>query len=503
MGKRKTDHRTERRDTGAPKSVKLTDFQRHYELFLQIAAAVVVCFHFWLSVTRHMWAPENQMFRSDILPPLMTADLWLAILYGLAVLLYVMISAAYLPKSFDRIKAAIKRYFSVDGLILMALFLWYVVCCVVLGRGTTRLVVGYWPFVMDMGICVLILFPLPGILGRQQTRKVLDWVLHAIMAFSTCFVLWALWHLFTLDIVKLPNGLSVGMDKGMTFYMGTNTNIGAAIGTTMVLICLYMISAHRRAVRWIYAAALLPHLLAVLLTNSRANFIALLVTLPMFVFLMIWHSGRKMALWPRLLTGLAAGVAVALLFWFMRRWVFDLFEAVTHYSERLAAANSSIQAGKTAAAPLIATEGLMRDTGRLKIWPASIRIMTSSVEKFFFGTPIGDYPALIQSTMKEMFKYNASKAHAHNIILQVGVTLGVPAMLAFIGYLVITLLRCLRVGLRKTGGEMQGAWVLPLCILALIIVNMFEPFIFLYFSAQGCLFCLFAGWVKALDKGET
>ena len=496
MGKRKTDHRTERRDTGAPKTVKLTDFQRHYELFLQIAAAVVVCFHFWLSVTRHMWAPENQMFRSDILPPLMTADLWLAILYGLAVLLYVMISAAYLPKSFDRIKAAIKRYFSVDGLILMALFLWYVVCCVVLGRGTTRLVVGYWPFVMDMGICTLILFPLPGILGWQRTRKVLDWVLHAVMAFSTCFVLWALWHLFTLDIVKLPNGLSVGMGKGMTFYMGTNTNIGAAIGTTMVLICLYMMAAHRRVVRWIYAAALLPHLLAVLLTNSRANFIALLVTLPVFVFLMIWHSGRKMALWPRLLTGLAAGVAVALLFWFMRRWAFDLFEAVTHYSDR---------AGSTNAASQIASQGLTQDTGRLKLWPACLKLMVSSPEKFFFGTPIADFFETIKAMKNAMYNSTrySGQAHAHNIILQVGVTLGVPAMLAFIGYLVITFLRCLRVGLRKTGGEMQGAWVLPLCILALIIVNMFEPFIFLYFSAQGCLFCLFAGWVKALDKGET
>ena len=102
--------------------------------------------------------------------------------------------------------------------------------------------------------------------------------------------------------------------------------------------------------------------------------------------------------------------------------------------------------------------------------------------------------------------YNSTKysgqAHAHNMILQIGVTLGVPAMIGFIAYLVITFLRCLRVGLGKSRGQMEGMWVLPLAILGLMIVNMFEPFILLYFSAMGCLFVLFAGWVKALDKGE-
>ena len=311
MGKRRAPNQARQPEQSPAKAEKLTDYQRHYELFLQIAAAVVVCFHFWLSFTRHMWAPENQMFRSETLPTLMTVDLWLAILYGLAVLVYVMISAAYMPKSFDRVKAAIRRFFSVDGIILMALFAWYVVCCVYYGKGTTRLVVGYWPFVMDMGICALILFPLPGIMGWKRTRQLLDWALHAIMLFSTCFILWALWNLFTLNVVKLPNGLGIGMNKSTTFYIGTNTNIGAAIGMTMILICLYMMAAHRGVIRWAYAAALLPHLLAVLLTNSRANFVALLITLPVFVFLMVWNSGWKPALWQRLLVGLAAAAGRA------------------------------------------------------------------------------------------------------------------------------------------------------------------------------------------------
>ena len=390
MGKRKANVQPEQRAEKNPKQVKLTGFQRRYELFLQIAAAVVTCLHFWLSFTRHMWAPENLMFRSEILPVLMTVDLWAAILFGAAVLVYVMVTAAYLPKSFDRIKTAVRRFFSVDGIILAAMFLWYVVCCIYHGRGTTALVAGYWPYVMDMGICALILFPLPGILGWKKTKTVLDWVFHLIMAFSTCFVVWALWHLFTLNIVKLPNGLSVGMDQKVTFYMGVNTNIGAAIGITMIMICLYMLAAHRGAVRWVYAAALLPHLLAVLLTNSRSHFIALLVVLPACAFMLAWHGSRKLLLWQRIAAGLAAALCVGILMWFLRFWVFDLFEAVTRYSEKISAANAA-QNGSAGAVPQIANQSLTSDTGRLKLWPACLKLMTRSPREFFFGTPLADF----------------------------------------------------------------------------------------------------------------
>ena len=487
MEKKKQNTRPEQRAGKASGQVKLTGFQRRYELFLEIAAAVVTCFHFWLSFTRHMWAPENLMFRSDILPALMTADLWTAILFGAAVLVYVMITAAYLPKSMDRIRAGFRRYLSVDGIILAALFLWFVVCCLYYGRGTMRLVVGYWPYVMDMGICTLILFPLPGVLGWKKTKTVLEWVFHAIMAFSTCFAVWALWNLFTLDIVTLPNGLSVGMDKKTTFYMGVNTNIGAAIGVTMILICLYMAATHRGAIRWVYATALLPHLTATLLTNSRANFIALLVVLPAFAFMLAWHGSRKLLLWQRIAAGLAAALGMGVLLWFLRYWVFDLFESISGMK-----------------ATQINKQGLLKDSGRLKLWPACLRLMTRSPEDFFFGTPIADFFETIKAVKNEMYNSTrySGQAHAHNMILQIGVTMGMPAMLAFVGYLVITFLRCLRVGLVKSRGQMKGMWALPLGILALVIVNMFEPFIFLYFSAMGCLFCLYAGWVKALDKGE-
>ena len=38
-------------------------------------------------------------------------------------------------------------------------------------------------------------------------------------------------------------------------------------------------------------------------------------------------------------------------------------------------------------------------------------------------------------------------------------------------------------------------------VLAMLVVNMFEPFLLFYFSAQGCVFFLFCGWIVALDRG--
>ena len=40
-------------------------------------------------------------------------------------------------------------------------------------------------------------------------------------------------------------------------------------------------------------------------------------------------------------------------------------------------------------------------------------------------------------------------------------------------------------------------------LLGCVIVNLFEPFLWLYFSAMGCMFCLLAGLLAAVDRGDV
>ncbi len=470
-------------DAGA---VELTAFQRCCEGVLQIGGGVVLLYHMWLSIARHIFSPENLMFRNPVFDPLLRADLWLAVSYAAAVLLYAAISSLCFAGNRKRIADAIRRPFTMEGIIFLALFLWYIVSCLVYGKGTWNCVKGYRPYVIDLAICVLIIFPLPLVLGQRLTRRVTDWVFHLLALASTCFICWVLWTVHRSGTAILPNGLAVKMNKGSSLYVGVNTNIGGAIGVSIVSIALYMIASHRGVIRWVYSLAMLPNLYAVLLTGSRSCFLGLLIIFPVCVFKMLWQTrllqGKSTAV--RMLAILAVSCCAALLFSFCKDWALRLYRAIAQQED----------------ADKAVTQGFFHDTGRLYIWPAALRLMISDPAVFFLGMPLSDFLQACRTTMQEMFGFGFSVAHAHNQILQIGVVLGVPCMAAFTALLVRLLLRCLRVGLGFVDSEMKNAWVLPVCLLAFMVINLFEPFALLYFSSMGCLFCLFSGWVCAIDR---
>ena len=75
-------------------------------------------------------------------------------------------------------------------------------------------------------------------------------------------------------------------------------------------------------------------------------------------------------------------------------------------------------------------------------------------------------------------------------------------MLMFIAFLVMMMIRCIRVSLGKTKAVFPGAFVLPISILGMVIVNLFEPFLLFYVSVMGCMFFLYCGWTVAIDKAD-
>ena len=74
---------------------------------------------------------------------------------------------------------------------------------------------------------------------------------------------------------------------------------------------------------------------------------------------------------------------------------------------------------------------------------------------------------------------------------------------AFLAFLGLTFPRCVRVVWGRAKDRAEGAWIMPLSILGMLVMTVFEPFIVLYISSLGCLFFLFTGWVKAIDRDEA
>ena len=127
------------------------------------------------------------------------------------------------------------------------------------------------------------------------------------------------------------------------------------------------------------------------------------------------------------------------------------------------------------------------------VWTAAIRLMVSSPGIFFFGLPFDQIPMALDGT--------GGYAHAHNMILQMGLVTGVPGMIAFLAFLVMMAVRSIKVGIGKKTAEYPGIYVIPIAVLAMVIANMFEPFLLFYFSIMGCVFFLFCGLIIAIDRG--
>ena len=191
---------------------------------------------------------------------------------------------------------------------------------------------------------------------------------------------------------------------------------------------------------------------------------------------------------------------MAVLFYFLRGWVFEGFEAITHFKAQLTGAATGGSGGQAALDAV--RENLELDEARAKIWRASLAYMVSSPRAFFFGVPGGLIPQTIKDSMAAIYGTSSMYAHAHNMILQTGLMLGVPGMLGFLALLVMLFVRSLRVVFGKGRAHTPGAWALPIGIAAMLAVNMFEPFLMFYLSVMGCLFFLYCGWVVALDRGE-
>ena len=470
------------------KLAQATAFQLAYEKVMGIAAVILIFFHMFISFARHYFAPENNMGASPTVMMLLKIDRWFALALVVGFVAYLAITKLRFPATWYRIKDAFKRCVCKESVMLIVLFVCYLLACAAQSKRYTNVfkVADLW--LLDAFLCCLILFPMANLIGYRKMKKIIEFVLHAVALLTTGYIAWALWNVFHLHILTLPNGLQVGMTDKYTFYPGVNQNIASAIGTTMVLISLYMIVSQRWFIRIPYAVAFVLHLYATLLTDSRAGFVALLVAIPLTAFMIVWTKTAKSKTVKRIIFSCLAALAAAAVMLWLRKGVFTIFDSVTHLSE---------YTGKTKK-----VGSLVKDTGRFRLWIASIHSMFSSAQRFFFGTPISLIPEMLQETKIELFGAGSLLAHAHNMILQTGLVTGVPGMIAFVAFLVMMAIRCVKVGIGKAKADFPGAFILPISILAMVIVNMFEPFLLFYLSLMGCVFFLFCGWIAAIDRGN-
>ena len=550
----------------------MSQAQRNYEKVLNIGVIILILWHMLMSQSKYYFGTYK-------------AESIYAIVLFLGGITYLILCRFLWKGSFSRIKNYAAKFRSTNQFICAALCFWYLVSFLVNGKPYIK--ENVWQM-FDAAVVCLLVFNLPFVLTKIKAKKVIEVLLHVTSLYEFLILAYALWHVFKLDFIRLPTGEIIGLGRQHTFQLGTHYCGTSGIMLSFILVSFYMIATQKAAVKILYTINLIPFTYALLLTNSRAGFIACVAAYFSAVFLTVWNYSKEKPAFFRWGFGIIFGAAAAGIIWLSRSWAFQLFESITHYSNPEAAQmrnlffspqqacgyngisrsllvlslpaflsgekikkiiskvnrsfcrtakialftavimifcavftfisplyhssgqntpvntayaqdtndqNIHVQAGKDSLRDLSNLDTMKY---RMDVWKSAISVMRSDWRTFLFGvTPVGVPDALINIGNLYFRAW-----HAHNQVLQIGVSLGVPMMILFVIFLVITGIRAVRLCLTDGSRHFRGAYIIPVAFAAYVVLDLVESYLFATFDIMSSLFFLFCGWINVLEQNK-
>ncbi len=433
-------------------------------------------------------------------------------------LLSLVFFVAAFPETRHRIGQFSRRMLSYEQVFVIVFFLWYIVVCMIRQR------VEHLPYlwvlsreIVYTGISGLVLFPMARAVGKEKSFPVIEYLLHLVILVYSCFTAIALYHACHLKDLVLPSGSEAGLTKNMQLFLGTHYNMTGAIACIMIALCLYMIFSQKMWLKVLYAVLAAMHLLVVILSNSRTDFVGTLFLIAVTVFCYSWYclSGKKrIPAWGKVLLCIGISGAAGVLLYLCRGPFIKGFDVLTGFSASLAQetlksgrgtewffpAHISLRQGDYQATALAVTtreisEGL---NGRTDIWHAACKVIVHDWMNYFLGvTPVGIINALVEiGGITEEF-YGS-----HNAFLDAATEFGVPMGIAFILFAVRIVFRSFRILLRAKGEEFKKIFMIPVTVCTLLVLNLVEGYLLAFLCIQSCIFYLFCGWIVAIDKEE-
>ena len=127
-------------------------------------------------------------------------------------------------------------------------------------------------------------------------------------------------------------------------------------------------------------------------------------------------------------------------------------------------------------------------SGRGDIWECALKAMISDVKTFFFGVTQGNVNETIGVMSNGRFVM-----YTHNQILEVGLAIGVPGMLLFVGWLMLIARDCWEISFKKNSLSIINR-LIPFVVLYLVLSNMVEAIIFFKGRFTECIFMVVCGW---------
>ena len=415
---------------------------------------------------------------------------WACLILVIAVILYIPLCALSDPERLRINMSKLRKHCTFEQIFLISLVFWDIVSCSVWkNAGKSNVFKHNDNRMFIIWMSAFILFPLAKMLGAKGLRRFWETMTHIMTAVYTPISILALVKYYQGVEMLLPSGNSITTYGDSSIMIGSNRNITAAAAAVMVALCIYMIIVKRGLLRGLYVGAILVHALVLIVSNSRTSFLTTLFLADVTVTILCWSLIDQYCREKKMELPLALRIVITAV-------IVMLFTVLLI---KLRGQIISITA-KTTNSKLKTRKEYTNLTGRKAIWAASLKVMLSNPVNFIFGVT----PAYVKSNLYATGMLTEIKPHAHNVLMQVGVSLGVPAMVLYIVFLMRLCYRCVLILWRKIqpGEKRRGSrmWYLSTILLFLMMYGIVEV---MYFSVNIVIlpiFYILAGWILLFDR---
>lgn len=416
--------------------------------------------------------------------PYLRVQKWIAAALFAGAFVYWIIAKAKCPEEIRRIEEFKKRATSPEQIFILIFVAWYIFVC------GFRTVYEHQPYlainisrIFYMAMAAVLLFPLVEIAGRNKARRVIEIMMNSALFMYTAVCAWVLWNYFHGILVTLPSGIRITLYEQRALQIGVQRNITASYSIILLGVCIYMLfTAHSKLRFLVYIPCALINIAVIMLTNSRTSFIVLVA---MISGSFLIRALQRMKFKNKGLAAIVLVVVVvigAVLMFYLRNGILsfrsDMWKEMLHNSNAMEVRNT------------------FSLNGRAEIWIASIKLMLSSPDRFFFGVT----PTSLQEVLWGIGKFPVKQPHCHNLILQVGCCFGVPMMIAYTWFILSIARRTFRVMVYTGNRLFENAWTVPMIVSGILLTETVEVLTLAnrYFNLP--VFFILAGCIVAMDK---
>lgn len=398
----------------------------------------------------------------------------------------------------------IKHYFTKDQILISAIPLFYYIS-LVYSAATEGIISPEDNFkhFFDCLVGVFIIYPVGRSLFKHKLPRVFEIVLHIVILGITCYIVYILYNVFKGQVITTHFRGKIGvfpLDKGdyIEYHLQINShhNTTGAYAALFTLISISMAAWKKGLLRIVYLIAACCHGVVLVLSNSRSTFLSgcvfIAILIGLIAFFAIKHKwiNKKVLRWLLTIFVIIGSFGCLIALRESVFWIYEECANVEVVKESDVNENHNIDHQDE-----VLEENISRNLdvtnlmGREIIWGAAVTGIVANKRNFLIGvTPCGVGEVICEMSNGLFTEY------AHNQILEIGVSLGVPAMLIFILWLVLLANRCVMLGFADEKRVSLQQKCIPLLVLFCAMFNMFEATLFFYNTFTNGIFMLVSAW---------